>query len=124
MNFVYIAIVYMICDALWIRAMTPILYQNVFETIQKSPLHFNTKYAFFAYIILLGVIYFVCRPLATSKKYENRPWLAYALVGFAMYSVYNLTNAAVFTNYPAHMVLIDTLWGTIVFSILGKLDSY
>jgi uncharacterized membrane protein len=44
-------------------------------------------------------------------------------VGFAVYAIYNLTNAAVFTSYPSKMVLVDTLWGTTVFTLLGVLDS-
>lgn len=124
MQFVYLAVVYLILDLVWIQGMTPILYRSAFEGIQHSSLQFQTQYAVLAYTVLLGVLYFICRPLSKSESYKNRQWLAYALVGFALYSVYNLTNAAVFTEYPKKMIVIDTLWGTSAFALLGWLDTY
>jgi uncharacterized membrane protein len=120
MNFLALAIVYLVLDLLWIRGMTPLLYKPTFETIQKTPLTFRPEYAVAAYLVLLGVLYWICRPL--SAQYQPK-WLAYTLVGFAVYAIFNLTNAAVFTEYPSKMVLVDTLWGTTVFTLLGMLDS-
>jgi len=120
MNFLTLAIVYLVLDLLWIRGMTPLLYKSTFETIQKSPLTFCPEYAVAAYLVLLGVLYWICRPLST--RYEPK-WLAYTLVGFAVYAIYNLTNGAVFTHYPTNTAIVDTLWGTTVFTLLGVLDS-
>ena len=124
MQFVYLAALYLVLDLVWIQGMTPIFYRSAFEGIQHSPLQFQMLYALAAYAVLLGVLYYICRPLSKSEPYTKRPWLAYALVGFALYSVYNLTNAAVFTEYPQKMILIDTLWGTSAFALLGWLDTY
>ena len=124
MKFIYIAIAYLTLDILWITSMTPILYKTAFEKIQKTVLQLNILYAFLAYFVLLGVIYFICRPLSQCKLYASMPWLAYAIVGFSIYAVFNLTNAAVFTNYPKNMILIDTLWGTGIFALLGVMDNY
>lgn len=121
MNFVLLSTIYLILDILWITIMTPLLYRKGFETIQKTPLRFNVYYAILAYVTLLGVLYWICRPL--SKAYK-RKWIAYALVGFALYSVYNFTNGAVFSEYSSSMVFMDTLWGTGAFTLLGILDSF
>lgn len=121
MNFTALSIIYLLLDIIWISSMTPLLYRGVFEGIQKSKLTFNIWYAIFAYITLLGVLYWICRPL--SKQYK-RKWFAYTIVGFAMYSIYNFTNGAVFKDYSYKMVIADTLWGTSVFTILGLLDQY
>lgn len=123
MNFLYLALIYLLLDFLWIGSMTPLLYRQVFETIQGSPLRFKIQYAVLAYVVLVGVLYYVCRPLSRSHKYKSTPWLAYALVGFALYSVYNLTNAAVLTKYSTRMIMVDTVWGTSAFALLGWLDA-
>ena len=120
MKFATLSLVYLVMDLLWIAVMTPLLYKQTFETIQKSPLAFRTGYAVAAYVTLLGVLFWICRPL--SARYEPK-WLAYTLVGFAMYAIFNLTNAAVFKDYSTKMVVVDTLWGTTVFTLLGILDS-
>ena len=121
MNFVLLSIVYLILDILWISTMTPLLYRKGFEVIQKTPLQFNSYYAILAYVTLLGVLYWICRPL--SRAYQHK-WIAYSLVGFALYSIYNFTNGAVFSEYSSTMVVVDTLWGTSVFALLGLLDSF
>ena len=116
-NFVYIAIIYLIIDILWIYLMTPMLYNKVFSTIQKSPMKANMYYAVLAYIILLIVIYSICIPL--SETYKKHKWFAFTIVGFSIYSIYNLTNAVTFENYPMKMIIIDSLWGSCVFTFLG-----
>ena len=80
MNFFYIALIYLLLDFLWIGSMTPLLYRDVFETIQGSPLQFNIPYAVLAYGVLLGVLYYVCRPLSRSDQYKSTPWLALSLI--------------------------------------------
>jgi uncharacterized membrane protein len=123
MNFFYISIIYLVVDLLWIQTMTPLLYRDVFETIQQSALKFNPLYAILAYQVLLAVLYYICRPLSQTDRYKDKPWLAYGLVGFSLYSVYNLTNAAIFSKYSNRMIIVDTIWGTSVFALLGWLDS-
>ena len=120
MNFAILSVVYLILDILWISSMTPLLYKGVYEKIQKSELVFNIWYACLAYVTLLGVLYTICRPL--SKQYKTK-WIAYSLVGFALYSIYNFTNGAVLKDYSYLMVIADTMWGTTVFSFLGWLDT-
>jgi len=123
MNFVYVAFIFLVFDMIWIQIMTPVLYRGIFQNIQKSMLKFDIKYAVCAYVVLIGVLYFVCRPLSKTKMYSSRPWIAYGLVGFSLYAVYNLTNASVFSSYPLQMIVVDSLWGLSVFSAIGVIDS-
>lgn len=97
--------------------MTPMLYQNVFDKIQKSPMKANMYYAVLAYIILLLVISKICIPLSTT--YKKHKWFAFTIVGFSIYSIYNLTNAVTFNDYPVKMIMIDSIWGSCVFTLLG-----
>jgi uncharacterized membrane protein len=120
MHFVLLSLLYLTLDVVWIYLMTPLLYRKAYESIQQSPLVFDSTYAILAYLTLLGVLYWICRPL--SRAYTVS-WFAYTLVGFALYAVYNLTNGAVFSRYSWKMVLIDILWGVSVFSLLGYLDQ-
>lgn len=120
MNFVLLSIVYLILDILWISTMTPIIYKKSFESIQKSKLLLNGIYATLAYITLLYALYFICRPLSTT--YKKHKWLAYTSVGFIIYAIYNFTNGAVFSGYSYKMTVLDIIWGSTVFSLLGLLD--
>ena len=116
----------MAIDILWIYLMTPILYGNVFQKIQKSPMQANMYYAVLAYIILMLVILKICIPL--SETYKKHKWFAFTIIGFSIYSIYNLTNAVTFNDYPIKMIVIDSVWGSCVFTLLGvvylTLDKY
>lgn len=41
-----------------------------------------------------------------------------ALMGFFVYSVFNLTNLAIFKKYSWQVGLMDTLWGTFLFGMV------
>lgn len=112
---VQLLLVYMILEYLWISNMTPMLYERVFSNIQQKPMTIQIQYAFMAYILLLLSIVYICIPL--SKQYSS--WYAFSIVGLCMYGIYNATNAAVFSGYPLRMVVIDTLWGLVCFTLLG-----
>ena len=117
MNLLYVSIIYLILDVLWIYIMTPLHFGKTFQMIQKTPIKFNLIYAVLAYITLLCAIRFICIPLRST--YKTNKWFAFTLVGFIIYAVYDLTNAAVFTNYSYPTVIIDVLWGTFIFTLLG-----
>lgn len=122
MNFFMLSFVYLVLDAIWISIMTPLLYKKVFENIQGSVLKPKFGYAVICYFILLLSIYYICIPLSSTYS-KCRQWMAYSLVGFTLYSIFNLTNAAVFDKYSMKMIVIDSLWGTIVFGLVGLLNS-
>lgn len=119
MNSVILAVAYLVMDAMWIYAMTPLLYGDLFASVQKKEMRVNWKYGALAYVVLLFALFMICVPL--SSTYTKHKWLAFSSVGFVLYAVYNLTNAAVFSEYTPTMVLVDTMWGTSVFSVLGWL---
>lgn len=117
------AIVYLIIDILWISVMSSRYYGEQIQRIQDSPMTFKPLYAVLAYITLVFVLFSICIPLAKSKTYPH-PAIAFAIVGFSIYAVFNLTNAAIFERYPYHFVLIDTLWGTVAFATMGFVYEY
>jgi len=47
-----------------------------------------------------------------------------ALLGFISYSIYNLTNLAVFNDYSTNMALIDIIWGTFLTTTTSLITLY
>lgn len=76
-------------------------------------LEFNLVYAALFYILyLVGIFVFVIYPNISS--YQIQKVLLYgAMFGFFCYMTYDMTNAATVKNWPAQMVIIDIIWGTI-----------
>ena len=62
----------------------------------------------------------LCYSALTALLY-NSLFLSYGktfALGACVYAVYEGTNYAIFENWPATMVLMDTLWGGILFVLV------
>ena len=78
--------------------------------VQGRPVSLNVFAAFLCYITLaLGINYFILR--------EKKSLLDAFLLGVVIYAVYETTNKATFKKWTYKIVLIDTLWGGILFTL-------
>ena len=80
----------------------------------------------FIYIILFASLYyFILKDINIDIQFNNTIYkkvfkiiLNAFILGFSIYSIYELTNYALFKNWTLHMVLLDSLWGGTLFSIV------
>ena len=80
------------------------------ESVQQSKLTVNYLGAAICYIFLIfGINYFIIKP--------NRSVQDAFLLGLVIYGVYETTNYALFKNWHILTVIIDTLWGGILFAL-------
>lgn len=80
------------------------------ESVQQSKLKVNYLGAAICYIFLIvGINYFIIKP--------NRSVQDAFLLGLVIYGVYETTNYALFKNWHILTVIIDTLWGGILFAL-------
>jgi len=84
-------------------------FNNQIKLVQGSPLKINYFGAAMCYVFLIiGLNYFIIKP---------RKSVADAfLLGIVIYGVYETTNYALFSNWSLITVIIDTLWGGILFA--------
>jgi uncharacterized membrane protein len=85
-------------------------FNNQVKLIQGSSIKINSYAIIICYIILIfGINYFIIIP--------NRSILDAFLLGLIIYGVYETTNMALFSKWSWTTVLIDTLWGGILFAL-------
>ena len=113
------AIVFISIDFVYLNLMKG-YFENQIKKVQGSPLKFNLLGAALCYIFLIfGINYFIIKP----RKSVNDAFL----LGLVIYGVYETTNYALLTNWSIITVIIDTLWGGILFAlttfIINKLRS-
>ena len=103
------AIVLIILDSAYIHLMTGYFKKQV-KDVQGSPLELNFVGAALCYVfIIFGLNYFIIKNRKSVKD-------AF-LLGIVIYAVFELTNLALFKNWHILSVLIDTLWGGILFGL-------
>ena len=84
-------------------------FNNQIQRVQGSQTKINYLGAAFCYIFLItGLNYFIIKPHKTINE-------AF-LLGLVIYGVYETTNYALFKNWSIFTVIIDTLWGGLLFA--------
>lgn len=84
-------------------------FNNQVKAVQGSPLKINYLGAGICYIFLItGLNYFIIKP----RKSVTDAFL----LGLVIYGVYETTNYALFSNWSLISVIIDTLWGGLLFA--------
>ena len=79
------------------------------QQVQGSPMKINYLGAAICYILLIfGINYFIIKP---HKSVSDA-----FLLGIIIYGVYETTNYALLKNWSILTVLIDTLWGGVLFA--------
>ena len=87
----------------------------------------NKLYAFLTWVcIIIGIQFLV---ISRNDMNEQNAILYGFILGFVTYSIYNFTNAAIYTKtHGIKIIIIDTLWGSILTSfisyVLFKLQSF
>jgi uncharacterized membrane protein len=107
--FIVSAIVLVVLDSIYLNLIKG-HFSALIKNIQGSPLVVNYVGAAICYIFLItGLNYFIIKP--------NRSIQDAFLLGLVIYGVYETTNYALFKGWTLFTVIIDTLWGGILFAL-------
>jgi uncharacterized membrane protein len=102
------AIVLISIDFVYLNVMKG-YFDSQINMVQGSPIKMNFLGAALSYILLVaGINYFIIKPRRSVSD-------AF-LLGIIIYGVYETTNLALFKNWSILTVIIDTLWGGILFA--------
>jgi uncharacterized membrane protein len=103
------AIVFVIIDGIFLTMMKP-YFENQVKLVQGSALKLNITATLLCYVFLIfGIYYFIIQP---NKSVQDA-----FLFGIVIYAVYETTSRALLTKWKWSTVIIDTLWGGILFAL-------
>jgi uncharacterized membrane protein len=109
MLLLFIAIVLLLIDFIYIY-LSKNYFNNQIKIIQGSPIQINVVGVILCYILLtFGLYYFIIQPHKSVKD-------AFIL-GIIIYGVFDTTNYALFNKWSIKTLIMDTLWGGILFAI-------
>ena len=102
------AIVFISIDFVYLNLLKNYFSKQI-QLVQGSSAKMNFLGAALCYIFLIiGINYFIIKPhKSVSEAF---------LLGLIIYGVYETTNYAIFKNWSIISVIIDTLWGGILFA--------
>lgn len=105
---ILIAIVLIPIDYIYLSSFSN-YFAKVFYNIQSRKLKLNICGALLCYVLIVFSIFYF-------GFIKNISVFDMFILGFIIYGIYETTNYATFEKWPIFMVLLDTLWGGILFS--------
>ena len=98
-----------ILDAIFLYINNKFFNDQIIQ-VQQSPIKMDYFSALLCYIFLIyGLYYFIIK--------DNKSIQDAFLLGIIEYGVYELTTKSLLKNWNYKTVIIDTLWGGILFSL-------
>lgn len=103
-------LILILLDFIYISTVSLPLFEKQIIGIQKTAMKPKTAGVIVSYIILiLGLYYFIIR--------NHLPVKDAFLLGIFVYGVYETTSYSLFKKWKLKTVMIDTLWGGILFAL-------
>jgi len=108
-SFIYIGIIMAILDYIYLNSISNFFKKTIFN-IQHSKLNIRFTPVILCYLFLIcSLQYFII--------FKKGNILDAFVLGISIYGVFELTNYATISKWPLKLVIIDTLWGGILFSL-------
>jgi len=102
-------IIFVTLDSIYLISMKT-FFDNQVKSVQGSIIQMNLLAAVLCYISLVfGVYYFIIK--------DRKPLFDAFLLGLVIYTVYEFTSWALFKNWKVATVIMDSLWGAILFTL-------
>jgi uncharacterized membrane protein len=112
-RFIILAAVMLAVDLVWLTFRAS-YHADLIKSVQGSAVSLRPIPAALIYLLIpAAVLFFAVDPARTQRDAVKRG----AVLGAAMYGLYDLTNLASLKGWTVEMAIIDTLWGTILCGI-------
>lgn len=103
------AIVFVVLDSIYLNFIKD-YFSNQIKLIQGTPIKMNFLATLLCYIFLIfGINYFIIQP---DRSIQDA-----FILGLVIYGVFETTSKALFAKWSWITVIIDTLWGGILFAL-------
>ena len=103
-------IILFIIDYIFISSFFGHEYKILIKDVQKAKMEVNYFSAIIAYAFIIGILYYFIIK-------DKRSVLDAVILGSGIYGVYAWTIYALLKNWTLKVVIIDTIWGGILFGL-------
>ena len=104
---VVLSIVVLVLDMIYISCVKT-LFNKLIKGIQGSDIKLDLGATFLDYILIIfSMYYFIIQKNASIEEAM--------ILGLCIYGIYELTNMAVFKRWTWQVVMIDSIWGAVLY---------
>ena len=115
-NYLLILILVLLLDLCYLSIVQSTMLK-VIKNVQNKPLKIKWIYFILCYLVIsFTIYYFVIK--------ERKSILYSFILGFCIYAIYETTNMTILTNWSQNVVILDTIWGGVLFSLVNYIYNY
>lgn len=103
------AVVMLLLDAVYLSLFSE-FFNNIVKNIQGNRIKFKISGAVLCYMLLIGGLYYF---IISQRKSVKEAFI----LGMVIYGVYETTTYTIFDKWSPWAMLLDTLWGSILFAL-------
>lgn len=108
---------FLVVDLLWLGVIAQGFYRGRLGHLLADGVNWPAAISFYL-IYIAGILIFAVLPgLRADSLWLTLGWAAG--FGFFTYITYELTNMATLPHWPIEVVLVDTLWGVVLCSLVA-----
>jgi uncharacterized membrane protein len=112
------ALTMIVLDLVWLGGIARSLYQDALGHLMRPQAYWPAALVFYlGYVLAVWTV-------AVKGRQPGEAGRRGAAMGAYAYGVYELTNWAVLRDWPAWIVPIDWLWGTVLTGLAGAAGGY
>ena len=115
-NLIKAIIALSILDFIYLKS-TGTIFSNLIYKIQKNKINLRMYSALCVYILIF-IMWYVFIYKQKDKFTFNENLLRAFILGFTTYGIYDFTNHAILKDWNMNIVIMDTLWGGILYTII------
>lgn len=125
LKYIILCFFLIVIDAIWIYSNLNAYFDGIRKVQNDNIIKNNLYAAILAYIVMVFALIHIAIPLTLYNINNNdttynklyKSFIYGGAVGFSIYALYNLTSLALYKDFPIIMALIDTLWGTFLYTM-------
>lgn len=121
--FLYVSLLVLIIDFAWIQWIMKDKYAEMIPNIQKSPMVIRYIPVFLSYLTIILPIFFFSLPNIRKERMWKDSLFYGGLLGVFMYGMFSFTNYALIKNWTLEVVMLDTIWGGILYTLVSYIAS-
>ncbi len=116
-----IFVIFFAIDIVWLALIAPKFYKAQIGHLMTDNVNWIAALLFY-FIYMFALLIFVVNPAVQASSITHA--LLYgALLGFAMYATYDLTNLATLKDWPVLVTVADLVWGTFITAVTAAIST-
>jgi uncharacterized membrane protein len=111
-------------DYIWINIVMMKEYKKMIFSVQNSPMDVRYIPTVLAYCVMIAAVVLFALPRIRKGSRLMDSLVFGGLLGFVTYGMFSFTNYALLKNWTFRVVMLDLVWGSLLFAAVTYLASF